>query len=463
MHNTFRTRLLFAVFSIIAIWGFLWYTHSLVERLNRSARNNAQAIARLWAGVQYPLSIFGDQTGIMSCTVCGDPLKKAVPGSPEESLYCPVCDDTTRFIETSRLLPWEREAVVLSTRMLFADLVQRLDFPTIFSDRRGNPQIVDGRVTDGMPPELIREARVKMEKLAQENEPVPIVMASDTIGYLYYGLAGVNTEMKLIPLLELAMLLLIAGIIFLLLRSELNREKELSWVGFARETAHQISTPLSSIMGWLALLEDDEDSMRSGETRDAVEHMKADVERLSRITERYGQMGRKPRLHALPPAVVVEEIVSYFNARQGLLGRGVTLEYTSRCNGVSVMGNQVLLGWVLENLVKNAVAACADSPEGGVVSISCEMASESSREVEILVSDQGKGIPYGDQGRVFKAGFTTRKGGWGLGLSLARRIVEEYHHGRLRLVSSTPGRGTVFSIVLPVVSGGGIDNDSLGR
>ena len=126
------------------------------------------------------------------------------------------------------------------------------------------------------------------------------------------------------------------------------------------------------------------------------------------------------------------------------------------------MGNSVLLGWVFENIIKNAVAACASIPGGGRIIIECIQSIENASNIEIRISDNGNGIPYPDQGKIFKAGFTTRTGGWGLGLSLARRIVEEYHSGSIRLVSSAPGSGTVFLITLPLMKGGEFDNYSLG-
>ena len=143
MQNTFRRRLIFILLAASAIWVFLWYTHSLVERLENSSRRNCETIARLWAGVQYPLSVVGDNSGIMSCTVCGYPAE-AVPGcSDRESLYCSFCGETTLFMKTYRFLPSERQDLIMSTRRLFADVVQRLDFPTIFADRQGYPQIRD--------------------------------------------------------------------------------------------------------------------------------------------------------------------------------------------------------------------------------------------------------------------------------------------------------------------------------
>ncbi len=462
MYNTFRRRIAFILVAAITIWVFIWYTHDLVNKLNKSNRRDCETIAWLWAGVQYPLSVIGETTGIMSCTECGFPVERTDLSLESESLFCPVCADTTRFIHTQRLLPQEREDVIYFTRRLFGDLVHRLDFPTIFADEHGNPQIVDGQVVDGFPPDRLSRCRANMISLAEANEPIPIVAGHDSIGHLYYGTSPMGAEMKLIPLLELGLLLLIAFIVFLFLRSEISRDKDMSWVGFARETAHQISTPLSSLMGWIELLKDDSELSNIPDLNDALEHMNADVNRLNNIAQRYGQMGRRPKLKQINIERTVSDIVGYFNARKGLLGSGVVLELEQSGDQHIVHGNSVLIGWVLENLIKNAVASCSVSSDGGRVVVSCDYTHEASSEIEIRVSDNGCGIPYGSQGKIFQAGFTTRKGGWGLGLPLARRIIEEYHNGSIRLLSSTPDVGTVFSIILPLKEEGDNDNHTVG-
>ena len=462
MHNTFRRRLVFILLASVSIWVFLWYTHSLVERLNDSDRRNCETIARLWAGVQYPLSMVGDSSGIMSCTVCGSPYEAPFVAAERESLFCSSCGKTTLFIRTLRLRPAERQDIIVSTSRLFADVVNRLEFPTIVSDGNGYPQIVDGTSTDGFDDYKIAEAIRSMEFLQRENDPVPLTVRDDTIGYLYYGSSNLNSEMALIPFLELGLLLAAAAVLFLLLRSEVSSERNMSWVGFARETAHQLSTPLSSLMGWLELLEDDDSVITNPVTAEAVSHMNSDVKRLRSIADRYGQMGRRPKLLPVHAHEIISDTAEYFNSRPGLLGTGVTLETHGDCFGAVIMGNSVLLGWVLENIIKNAVAACASIPGGGRITIECLKSIESTSSIDIQISDNGNGIPYPDQGRIFNAGFTTRTGGWGLGLSLARRIVEDYHSGSVRLVSSAPGRGTVFLITLPLMKGGEFDNDSLG-
>ena len=279
---------------------------------------------------------------------------------------------------------------------------------------------------------------------------------------MFYGVSPLNTSMRLIPFLELALLLLIATVIFMFLRAEISREKEMSWVGFARETAHQISTPLSSLMGWIELLKDDPELSAVSDLSEALEHMNADVRRLNSIAQRYGQMGRVPRLKPINIEKVVSGMVEYFNARKGLLGSGVVLEFQQSSEEHIVNGNAVLIEWVLENLIKNAVASCAASPDGGKVTVTCENADTGAGEIELRVSDNGRGIPYRDQGRIFQAGFTTRKGGWGLGLSLARRIIEEYHNGSIRLLTSTPEVGTIFSILLPLKGESDSDNNTVG-
>ncbi len=385
MNNTFRRRLAFIVLASGGIWIFLWYTHSLVDELARLDKRNCETIARLWAGVQYPLSILSGGSCLNSCTVCGTPSGISISGRDSLSQFCPVCGDTTLFIPTERALPEEREEVVNFTRRLFADLVSRLDFNTIFSDMNGHPQIVNGEVTDGYSPEKIELFSEEIKILAQQNQPVPLMMGQDTIGFLYYGDTELDRQMEIVPLLELGMLFLIAVVIYFLLRSEINREKDLSWVGFAREAAHQLSTPLSSLMGWIELLRDEDDDAA---TLEALDHMSADVKRLTQIADRYGHMGRKPRMKPFHIRDVISEIVSYFNRRKGLLGHGVVLESSCSDSNSVVSGNPVLLGWVLENLIKNAIAACASVPEGGKVIVQCNDCDAEKDQIEIFVKEE---------------------------------------------------------------------------
>jgi signal transduction histidine kinase len=448
---TFRRRLLLIVFATLVSWLLVWYTHNLVERLRRSSRVANETVAWFWAGIQYPLSFIAGREGLSVCIECGysQPLDR-FPEEAHFSSYCPQCRRMTRFVATSELNSEQRREVQQMARRLYSDLVNRLPYSIIFTDNRGFPQVVDGRpVDEGTPADSLAVFRRRIVELDRINEPVPISGPGGTeLGYLHYGTDPIFREIAWMPFLELGFVILIGSLMVLFMRGERKHEREMSWVGFARETAHQISTPLSSLMGWLELMAENPSLESDPEASEALRAMKTDVERLQKITQRYAHIGRKPRMEPVDLAGVIWDTVTYFSERQGLVG-GVTVE-AGKLVEARVKGNAVLLGWVLENLIKNAVAACSTGEGPGRVEVVCDFPDESRTLVEIQVSDNGRGIQPKEHGLIFRPGFSTRKGGWGLGLPLAKRIVEEYHGGSLKLLSSIPGKGTTFTVVLPV-------------
>jgi len=448
---TFRRRLLIIVFATVVSWLLVWYTHNLVERLRRSNRIANETIAWFWAGIQYPLSFIAGREGLSVCTECGAsfPLQ-SIPEETHISSYCPDCGMITSFVVTSEIPVEQRREVQAMARRLYADLVHRLPYSIIFTDITGYPQIVDGRpVSDQTPIDSLVKYKFRIQALDRVNSPIPISGPAGTeLGHLHYGSDPIFREIAWMPVLELGFVVLIGGLMFLFMRGERKHEREMSWVGFARETAHQISTPLSSLMGWLELISENPSIESDAETLEAMRAMKVDVERLEQITQRYAHVGRKPKMEPVQVSGVIWDTVSYFAERPGLVG-SVSVEVERLVDAV-VMGNAVLLGWVLENLIKNSVAACSTGDKPGRVEVVCEFPDESRSLVEIQVSDNGRGIPPKEQGKVFKPGFTTRKGGWGIGLPLSKRIVEEYHQGRIQMLSSVQGKGTTFSVVLPV-------------
>jgi len=446
--NWCHSRIVLIAIAAILIWVFLLHSHSLVRRLNESSIRSNETIAWFWAGTQVPFSIVAENATIGVCSECGHAERLSPSASDSIPRYCPQCRAMTSWFNVNRWSEQERNQVVRATRGLFRTLVDRLEYPTVFSDAHMMPQVVNGEVVpDEVDPALLREYLILMERLDCDNDPIPIIENADTIGFLHYGSSSIFRELTLVPYLELGILLFLALIFFLGIRSELKREKETSWVSFAKETAHQISTPLSSLMGWIELLRDRPETNTDQELAEALDSIEADVGRLSQIARRYGQMGKKPVLTILHVNDIIEETIAYFRRRPGILHDGIEIS-TELSAEKLICGNHVLLGWVFENLLKNSLASLTDREDGRIVIISSDL-EEANGMVEVIIRDNGRGIPFRDQTRIFKPGFTTRRGGWGLGLTLTRRIVEEYHGGRVRLVSSAPGKGTTFSIIFP--------------
>ena len=442
-----RYRLLFGILLLALALAFVIYTHSLVERLRETGRRANETIAWFWAGAQIPLTeVIRDRSRTI-CSECG--AVRDVQGVQGDSLYnyCQICGHSTWWFVVSRWSESERIAMLNRMRSLFRNLIGRLDYTTIMTDDQMVPQIVNGLVVDSCPPESLRKYTNLVYRLRMINDPIPMTgMEEDTVGWLLYGRGSLEQELRLVPYLELGILGMLGLFFFLMMRAELRREKVMAWAGFAKETAHQLSTPISSLMGWLELLRESS-SAEDDELEESLDAMETDVGRLRRIADRYGQMGKRPSLSRTQINDVVCSTVDYFRQRPGLADGPVNLEVDLAAEG-EVMVNAVLLDWVLENLIKNALAAVS-ADQGSRISVATYDTDEGG--VAVTVEDDGKGIPYANQERIFSAGFTTRRGGWGLGLTLSRRIVEEYHGGRLRLVISHPGQGSVFEVVLPPV------------
>jgi signal transduction histidine kinase len=270
--------------------------------------------------------------------------------------------------------------------------------------------------------------------LDKQNPPI----VEGGVGTVHIGDTPLVNGLRIIPLVQAGTLalLLLAGVYAFRTRERADREKV--WAGMARESAHQLGTPLSSLSGWLELL-----SERDGDPLEAkaVEHMRGDLDRLERVAHRFERIGRPPRQDPVDVRHLVEQVGGYFRARVPTLAHAVEIAATGGDEPLMIHGDAVLLEWALEALMKNAVDALAG--RGGRIYITSGRVPEG---VRIRVADDGPGIPRELRTRVFDAGFSTKSHGWGVGLSLARRIIEENHGGQLLLVPSA--RGATFDVIL---------------
>lgn len=278
------------------------------------------------------------------------------------------------------------------------------------------------------------EMRAYLVELDRQNAPI----VEPGIGAVHYGNTPLVRGLILIPLLQsiLIAMVLLAGAYALRTRGRADREQ--IWAGMARESAHQLGTPLSSIGGWIELLRETEPEPT---TAAALDHMETDLERLKRVAHRFERIGRPPRQDAVDLGDLVDRVASYFRARVPTLAQRVTVS-SSHQGDLVVQGDAVLLEWALESLTKNAIDALAG--RDGKVDISAEPLPEG--RVRVRVSDDGPGVPREIRHQIFEPGFSTKEKGWGIGLSLARRIVRDSHGGDLLLVPSD--RGATFDIVL---------------
>lgn len=275
--------------------------------------------------------------------------------------------------------------------------------------------------------------------------PRTYTVLGDEQWLFHYGDLPFVTLIGWLPIIELVMILILLSIGVIGLLNIKNAEQRSIWVGMAKETAHQLGTPISSLSGWIELLKTDLDDAM---LRDTLPNMEDDVNRLTRVAARFSNVGSRPELKPVAPAEVLDAVLDYFSVRLPRMGKEVRLERAY--DGLRpVLGNAELLNWAFENIVKNALSAFEDGV--GRITVTGTM-SKDFRHVILDFSDTGRGIQHADQKRIMRPGFTTRKRGWGLGLSLVKRIVVDYHGGRFHLVESRQGEGTTFRVVLPAMA-----------
>src|SRR4051812_48208504 len=310
--------------------------------------------------------------------------------------------------------------------------IRESGLPMILADSQGIP--TDTANIPFTAPLHSRDMRNYILELDRQN--VPIVEPG--IGTVHFGNTALVRGLILIPVLQsiLIGMVLIAGAYALRTRGRADREQ--IWAGMARESAHQLGTPLSSISGWIELLRETEPEAT---TAAALDHMEADLERLKRVSHRFERIGRPPRQESVDLGKLVDRVATYFRARVPTLAQRVTVS-SSHQGDLLVQGDEVLLEWALESLAKNAIDALAG--RDGRVEISAESMPEG--RVRVRVADDGPGVPREIRNQIFEPGFSTKEKGWGIGLSLARRIVRDSHGGELLLVPSE--RGATFDMVL---------------
>ena len=273
----------------------------------------------------------------------------------------------------------------------------------------------------------------RVSAMREAGRMMPVVIGDDEVQYACYDDSMILTKLAYYPYVQLVVVLLFFIICFVAILSSKRAEQNRVWVGLSKETAHQLGTPISSLMAWTEILKD---KYPADELLPVMEH---DVERLRRVAERFSKIGSKPEPVAEDIVTVVENAVEYVKHRSPAKVQYV-VNYPKR--PITVRMNVHLIEWVIENLCKNAIDAMNGE---GVITISV---THDEDRAFVEVSDTGKGIAKSNRKRVFEPGYTTKARGWGLGLSLVKRIMEEYHKGRVFVKNSVPGKGATFRLEL---------------
>jgi len=326
-----------------------------------------------------------------------------------------------------------------SLDFVFENIIQKVKFPLIQTDTEHKPQMWKNL------PESINtdKERIKfMHTSDKYNEPIPLVykdasVGEITFGFLHYGDSSIVEKLQIwtyIEILAIAVFIFLGFSGFSFIR---NNEKRHIWVGMARETAHQLGTPVSALMGWVDWMKEHPEK-----TDEIIPEMEADLQRLEQIGRRFSKMGSKSDFEEFDLSERVERIVNYLTRRLPSLGKKVELVNDIQ-TGITVTANGSLLAWSIENIIRNGIDAIERND--GKVTVSLR---EESDGIKIRIHDNGKGIPKKDWRNIFRPGFSTKQAGWGLGLSLSSRIVEDIHDGRLQVIDSSQQGGTTLEISL---------------
>lgn len=303
---------------------------------------------------------------------------------------------------------------------------------------------------------LTAESRTRVLEYARslERQEASHRISYDTLGAIYFGDPPVVGRMRWIPAIQVGAAILMLIFAFALTRADMRASREQLYSAMARELAHQMGTPLSSLSGWVEVLQltpEERAMMASPEKIGRL--MQADVERLERVSRRFELIGKPQALEIVAIPDVIDELYSYFKPRLPHLAKGITLRTRIQHNLPPVRANRVLLVWALENIVKNAIDALAGKG-GHITIIALSRPDEKSRRdgIHIIIADNGPGIDPTVRDRIFDAGVTTKSSGWGVGLALSRRIIEELHTGRIT-VENRSHHGTAFDVNLPAAQG----------
>jgi signal transduction histidine kinase len=324
---------------------------------------------------------------------------------------------------------------------VFDEIIKKVQFPLIYSDRNHIPIY-----SKNLPEDLNQKDLLKHQKtMSAQNKPISLDFVDSNsgkylhIGFLYYGDSNLIKRLQWLPFLEIgavAIFIILGFAGFTLIR---NSEKRHIWVGMARETAHQLGTPVSALMGWVDIIKNNPQKLD-----DVLDEMSTDINRLEQIVDRFSKMGSEAKMEEYDLSNVVENVKIYLERRLPSIGKNVQINNQVE-EGLLLNGNSILVSWALENIIKNAIDAI-DHDKGKI-----EIKNiKGNNTIYITISDNGRGIPHKDRKNVFRPGFSSKAKGWGMGLSLVKRIIEDIHAGKIEVKESSKTEGTTIQISIPL-------------
>ncbi|MFD2563246.1 sensor histidine kinase [Aquimarina rubra] len=382
----------FIIFAVLVITGLvLWNTSLFLQRLKKDETIKVQ----VWAQSFKALSSSG------------------LDGSTDINL--------DEYLELSNLINSSNNTIPTIITNSNRDFIK---------DAEGN---IDALSTLNLPEDITEEELADyLEQMKSENEPIALDLQG-TVQYVYYGNSSILQKLKYYPIAIALIIFLLIGVIYFFFTTSKASEQNKLWAGMAKETAHQIGTPLSSLVGWNEILKVE------NVNPEYIVEIEKDISRLKVITERFSKIGSIPKLEEVDIVAETKEAYTYLQSRSSKL---INFSLNLPEESIPVHLNSQLYSWTIENLVKNAIDAMR-----GKGDLNIEL-SQDSKRVFIRITDTGKGIPKSKFTKIFEPGYTSKTRGWGLGLSLAKRIIEDYHSGKIKVLRSEIGKGTTFQITL---------------
>ncbi|MBM4170774.1 MAG: HAMP domain-containing histidine kinase [Ignavibacteria bacterium] len=335
---------------------------------------------------------------------------------------------------------------------IFQNIIQRIDFPLILTDAQNKlTSIVPGKGfknidigTEKDPKKIELMLNEKLTELSEQHEPI-VVKSPDgiVIQKIFYGDSDIIYQLRFYPYLQIIFAIVFIIIAYLSFNYIRKNEQSNIWVGMSKETAHQLGTPISSLMGWAEMLK--MNFKNPDKVINTADEITNDLIRLNKITTRFSKIGSKPELIDESPYNVINRVINYFERRLPQLGKNVALTIEGDESSKAKL-NVELFEWVIENLIKNSLDAI-EHKQGKIKFL----ISRTNNNIEIEITDNGKGIDYKNWKDIFRPGFSTKRRGWGLGLSLSKRIIADYHQGKIFVNNSVIDEGTTIKVVLKAV------------
>ena len=335
-----------------------------------------------------------------------------------------------------------KDESITNINFIFENIIRKVKFPIIQSNQNKNPQLwmnlPDNIKNEGDRIQLLKS----MDKI---NTPIPLVFNDENnksinFGYLHYGDSFLIQKIQIWAYVEVFLIGVFVFFGFIGFSFIRSNEKKHIWVGMSRETAHQLGTPVSALLGWIDLLKEDESN-----AKDIIPELESDIDRLQQISRRFSKMGSKPDIEEINISNKIENILFYLSKRIPVLGNKIQL-INDINSGIIIKANGTLLSWAIENLIRNSIDSIGANK--GIIRISLIKTAD---KVKIKISDNGCGIPKKDWKNIFRPGFSTKSTGWGLGLSLCQRIIKEVHNGTISILSSEVNSGTILEVNIPAV------------